>query len=84
MDNAPDPQDVAFGKALQDRRKALGLSQQTVADAIGVSLTQISKYERGANRIALSRMIPLFAVLQTNFNQIADAAGLCQAEESVL
>ena len=50
------PVDVFVGKKLRLRRKLLGLSQDAVASAVGVTFQQVQKYERGVNRISASRL----------------------------
>lgn len=50
------PVDIFVGKKLRLRRKLLGLSQEAVANAVGVTFQQVQKYERGVNRISASRM----------------------------
>jgi len=48
---------VAIGKAIGDRREAVGMTQRRLGAAIGVSFQQIQKYETGANRIASSKLM---------------------------
>lgn len=48
--------DVEVGARVRDRRRALGLSQTALAEAVGVTFQQIQKYERGANRMGASRL----------------------------
>lgn len=49
--------DVAIGKAIADRREAIGMTQRGLGQAIGVSFQQVQKYETGANRIASSKLM---------------------------
>lgn len=49
--------DIAIGKAIGDRREAVGMTQRRLGTAIGVSFQQIQKYETGANRIATSKLM---------------------------
>ncbi len=48
--------DQHLGKRLRQRRRTLGLTQQQIAEAVGVRFQQIQKYECGSNRIAASRL----------------------------
>ena len=57
------PIDNHVGHRLRARRKELGLSQNRLAEAIGVTFQQIQKYERGANRVVASRLYDLAAAL---------------------
>ena len=59
----PNPIDVRVGTRLRLRRNMLGLSQERLGEAIGVTFQQVQKYERGANRIGASRLHELSRVL---------------------
>jgi transcriptional regulator with XRE-family HTH domain len=60
---APHPIDVHVGSRVRLRRNILGLSQEKLGDAIGLTFQQVQKYERGANRISASRLLELSRVL---------------------
>jgi transcriptional regulator with XRE-family HTH domain len=51
--------DLHVGKRLRRRRRLLGLTQQQLADSIGIRFQQIQKYECGANRVTASRLYEL-------------------------
>ena len=55
--------DRLVGRHLRARRLELGLSQQQLAEAIGVTFQQIQKYEHGSNRVVASRLYDLAKVL---------------------
>src|ERR1044071_7899344 len=59
----PNPIDVRVGARLRLRRNMLGLSQEKLGEAIGLTFQQVQKYERGANRIGASRLWDLSRVL---------------------
>ena len=59
----PNPVDVHVGNRVRLRRTLLGLSQEKLGEAIGLTFQQIQKYERGANRIGASRLWDLSRVL---------------------
>jgi len=61
--DGPDPVDVHVGMRLRQRRTLLGMSQEKLANAFGVSFQQVQKYERGANRISASRLHLLTRIL---------------------
>ncbi len=61
--DGPDPTDVHVGMRLRQRRTLLGMSQEKLAKAFGVSFQQVQKYERGANRISASRLHLLTRIL---------------------
>jgi transcriptional regulator with XRE-family HTH domain len=52
----PDPIDVYVGNRIRAQRKASGLSQERLAQALGVTFQQVQKYERGANRVSASML----------------------------
>ena len=56
---SPNRLDVALGLRIRQRRKALGVSQTALADAIGLTFQQIQKYERGFNRVSFSRLVDI-------------------------
>ncbi len=59
----PHPVDVHVGGRLRIRRTLLGLSQTSLADAIGLTFQQVQKYERGTNRIGCSRLYDVCRIL---------------------
>ncbi len=59
----PNPVDVHVGARVRVRRTLLGMSQEKLGDAIGLTFQQVQKYERGANRIGSSRLFDLSRVL---------------------
>jgi len=59
----PDPVDKHVGQRLRVRRSLLGISQEKLADAIGLTFQQIQKYERGANRISAGRLFQFSKIL---------------------
>ncbi|MEO9819110.1 MAG: helix-turn-helix transcriptional regulator [Paracoccaceae bacterium] len=50
------PVDVHVGKRIRQRRWLIGMTQQTLADMVGIKFQQIQKYETGANRVSASRL----------------------------
>lgn len=48
--------DVSLGRRVRARRLEIGMSQERLADLLGVTFQQIQKYEKGVNRIAGSRL----------------------------
>jgi transcriptional regulator with XRE-family HTH domain len=59
-----DQIDKHVGQRLRVRRSLLGLSQEKLADAVGVTFQQIQKYERGTNRISASRLLAFSQALE--------------------
>ena len=64
--------DLHLGKRLRRRRRLLGLTQQQLAQAVGIRFQQIQKYECGANRISAARLFQLAKALETPINYFYD------------
>ncbi|BDW91069.1 MULTISPECIES: helix-turn-helix domain-containing protein [Thalassospira] len=61
---APNPVDIHVGARVRLRRTLLGMSQEKLGEAIGLTFQQVQKYERGANRVGASRLYDLSRVLE--------------------
>ncbi|WP_041040663.1 helix-turn-helix domain-containing protein [Paramagnetospirillum magnetotacticum] len=61
--NRANDTDKHVGGRIRERRIMLGLSQQQMADLIGVTYQQAHKYERGINRISAGRLFEIAQVL---------------------
>jgi transcriptional regulator with XRE-family HTH domain len=61
--NRANDTDRHVGARIRERRIMLGLSQQQMADLIGVTYQQAHKYERGINRISAGRLHEIAQVL---------------------
>jgi transcriptional regulator with XRE-family HTH domain len=59
----PNPVDLHVGDRIRLRRMLMGMSQQELGKALGLSFQQMQKYERGVNRVAASRLHDLSRVL---------------------
>jgi len=59
----PNPIDVHVGARVRLRRTLMGMSQEKLGEAIGLTFQQVQKYERGANRVGASRLFDLSRVL---------------------
>ncbi len=55
--------DEHIGTRLKQRRSLLGMTQETLADAVGITFQQIQKYENGANRISAGRLYEFSRIL---------------------
>lgn len=78
----PSPIDVHVGARVRLRRTLLGMSQERLGEAIGLTFQQIQKYERGANRIGASRLYDLSRVLDVPvaffFDEMAPVAAAAE------
>ncbi len=77
VDIAPNPVDVHVGLRIRLRRKELGVSQEKLAEAIGLTFQQVQKYERAANRVSASKLYEVARALDTStayfFEGLTDA-----------
>ena len=48
--------DIHVGKRVRQRRWMIGMTQQQLADKVGIKFQQIQKYETGTNRVSASRL----------------------------
>lgn len=55
--------DLHVGRRLRRRRRLMGMTQQQLAESVGIRFQQIQKYECGANRITASRLFELAGAL---------------------
>ena len=73
------PIDVHVGTRVRLRRTLLGMSQEKLGEALGLTFQQVQKYERGVNRIGASRLFDLARVLDVPisffFDDMPDALG---------
>src|SRR5215472_4977120 len=61
---APNPVDQHVGARVRMRRKMLAMSQEQLADALGITYQQVQKNETGSNRIAAGRLQQISHILQ--------------------
>lgn len=57
------PVDVHVGKRVRHRRWLVGMTQQQLAEKVGIKFQQIQKYETGMNRVSASRLWDIAAAL---------------------
>lgn len=74
-DGSANPIDVHVGARTRLRRTLLGMSQEKLGEAIGLTFQQVQKYERGANRIGASRLFDLSRVLDVPVSFFFDDMG---------
>lgn len=81
----PNPVDLHVGARIRMRRRILGVSQERLAEDLGLTFQQIQKYERGANRVSASKLYEIARSLQSPvdyfFEGLDDAAGGGMADE---
>ena len=74
--------DRYVGARMRERRIMLGLTQQQLADLIGVTYQQAHKYERGINRVSAGRLFEVAQVLSVPVNYFFD--GLDQENDRAI
>lgn len=62
--DGPNPVDIYVGGRLRSRRSLVGMSQEKLADSVGITFQQIQKYERGTNRVSASRLWQFSKILE--------------------
>jgi transcriptional regulator with XRE-family HTH domain len=60
------PVDVHVGKRIRHQRWLTGMTQQQLAEAVGIKFQQIQKYETGMNRVSASRLWDIAAALDVS------------------
>jgi transcriptional regulator with XRE-family HTH domain len=61
---APNPIDKHVGSRVRMRRMMVGMSQEKLGDALGLTFQQVQKYKKGTNRIGASRLQQISHILQ--------------------
>jgi transcriptional regulator with XRE-family HTH domain len=62
---SPNPVDLHVGGRVRMRRRLLSISQERLAEALGLTFQQVQKYERGANRISASKLYEIARFLSS-------------------
>src|SRR5665213_3309630 len=62
---SPNPVDLHVGGRIRMRRKVLGVSQEKLAEALGLTFQQVQKYERGSNRVSASKLYEIARFLNS-------------------
>ena len=71
----PNPIDRHVGLRIRMRRKELGISQERLAESIGLTFQQVQKYERAANRVSASKLWEMSRALSTNIGYFYEGLG---------
>jgi len=91
----PDPVDIHVGARLRLRRNLMGMSQEQLGKACGLTFQQIQKYERGTNRMGSSRLFQFAKLLEVPVSYFFDdvrgdrsavhpSVGFAEKEQSML
>jgi len=71
---APNPTDTHVGSRVRMRRMMLGMSQEKLGDALGLTFQQVQKYEKGTNRIGASRLQQIAQILEVQVSFFFEGA----------
>jgi transcriptional regulator with XRE-family HTH domain len=71
----PHPVDRHVGLRIRMRRKEIGVSQERLAESLGITFQQVQKYERGANRVSASKLWEIAAALKTTVAYFYEGLG---------
>lgn len=86
MQKSPNETDRHIGKRIRLRRIAIGMSQEKLGDALGLTFQQIQKYEKGVNRVGAGRLLDIARILGVDviyfFDGLTDQTGSNRATES--
>jgi transcriptional regulator with XRE-family HTH domain len=74
-ERSPNPVDRHVGLRIRMRRKELGISQERLADSIGLTFQQVQKYERAANRVSASKLWEMARVLNASIGYFYEGLG---------
>ena len=67
--------DALVGNRIRARREALGISQGRLGRSIGVTFSQIQKYEKGSNRVGAGRLFHIAAILGVPVQYLFEGIG---------
>jgi transcriptional regulator with XRE-family HTH domain len=73
--DGPHPVDRHVGLRIRMRRKEMGVSQERLAESLGITFQQVQKYERGANRVSASKLWEIAGALKTPVAYFYDGLG---------
>jgi transcriptional regulator with XRE-family HTH domain len=65
---SPNPIDRHIGSRVRARRTMLGMSQEKLAEALGLTFQQVQKYEKGINRVGASRLLQIAGILDVGID----------------
>lgn len=71
---APNPVDRHVGSRMRMRRIMLGMSQEKLGEALGLTFQQVQKYEKGTNRVGASRLQQIAEILQVPVSFLFEGA----------
>jgi transcriptional regulator with XRE-family HTH domain len=76
------PVDVHVGRRIRHRRWLVGMTQQQLAQHVGIKFQQIQKYETGANRVSASRLWDISETLEVPISFFFEGLEREQAQQT--
>ena len=76
QDRSPNAVDTHVGSRIRARRRELHISQEKLADALGLTFQQVQKYEKASNRVSASKLFEIAAALKTSVAYFFDGLAL--------
>lgn len=90
-ERAANAVDRRLGQRVRTRRLEIGMSQERLAELLGVTFQQVQKYEKGVNRIAASRLFDISSALDVPVARLFEGltstrlgAGVAEAEQDYI
>ena len=84
-DRSPHPIDLHVGQRIRARRKEVRVSQETLAEQLGLTFQQVQKYEKGSNRVSASKLYDIARALSASieyfFRGFPDGDGYAVRED---
>jgi transcriptional regulator with XRE-family HTH domain len=80
--DGPHPVDRHVGLRIRMRRKELAISQEKLAEALGLTFQQVQKYERAANRVSASKLYEIARALSTHVSYFYEGLAGCDELEA--
>ena len=80
---APHPVDIATGLNMRRMRRQRRMSQEWLAEMVGLTFQQIQKYERGANRISCSRLMAIAKALDVSPERLLPPPDWLQLDQAL-
>ncbi|MCC6787639.1 MAG: helix-turn-helix transcriptional regulator [Hyphomonadaceae bacterium] len=71
-ERAANAVDKKVGQRVRSRRLEIGMSQERLAELLGVTFQQVQKYEKGVNRIAVGRLLDIANALEISASRFFD------------
>lgn len=71
--------DGQIGLKIKIKRNSLGMTQSVLADKVGVTFQQVQKYEKGVNKVSISKLYEIAKALETNVDYFLTDDGVSSA-----